>query len=413
MVCNPLISDPFVFPRRPENRAGLPRIAYRIGRYADFVEAIKRGVDAASELAAWTHREPDDPGIALIEGAAILGDILTFYQEHYATRPICAPRHGARASPNWCGSPAIGLLPALEAAATFAFAVKGNDPVTIRAGFPQGRSRGRAGAGGLPDGCGTARLPALVALQSLSAAATHGLAAGTTVLELQSVAGASDAFSLAAFELKAGDRLMLIPNEAMWSVAGTPFASQQTPQVVTVAKVTRILDRVVIDLDKPLALAWNSPARAYRLGRTFRHFGHNAPASLITNTPSSGTITGSSTTPPGSSATSTTHTSTYGYDAAWYTSLAKTDMPLDIEVNDCCRRHADRAGQGAFRWAFDAGPVPGQAQGRRAPRRRDAVGQSGRTIDHSRTRRSADNNPLVSCETAISAICASTRVKIH
>ena len=84
MACKPLISDPFVFPRRLSNRAGLPRIAYRIARYADFVEAIKRGIDAAPELAAWTHREPDDPGIALIEGAAILGDILTFYQEHYA-----------------------------------------------------------------------------------------------------------------------------------------------------------------------------------------------------------------------------------------------------------------------------------------------------------------------------------------
>ena len=42
MVCNPLISDPFAFPRRPSNRAGLPRIAYRIGCYADFVEVISR-----------------------------------------------------------------------------------------------------------------------------------------------------------------------------------------------------------------------------------------------------------------------------------------------------------------------------------------------------------------------------------
>ena len=84
MACNPLITDPFVFPRRADNRPGLPRIAYRIGRYADFVEAMTRGIDAAPELAGWTHRLPDDPGIALLEGAAILGDILSFYQEHYA-----------------------------------------------------------------------------------------------------------------------------------------------------------------------------------------------------------------------------------------------------------------------------------------------------------------------------------------
>ena len=47
MPCNPLFTDPFVFPRRANNRPGLPRIAYRIGRYADFVEAMTRSIDAA------------------------------------------------------------------------------------------------------------------------------------------------------------------------------------------------------------------------------------------------------------------------------------------------------------------------------------------------------------------------------
>lgn len=73
MACNPLITDHFEFPRRAQNRPGLPRIAYRIGRYDDFVEAMIRGIDAAPELVAWTHRDPDDPGIALLQGAAIVG----------------------------------------------------------------------------------------------------------------------------------------------------------------------------------------------------------------------------------------------------------------------------------------------------------------------------------------------------
>ena len=41
-------------------------------------------LDAELALARWTHRKPDDPGIALIEGAAIVGDILSFYQQLYA-----------------------------------------------------------------------------------------------------------------------------------------------------------------------------------------------------------------------------------------------------------------------------------------------------------------------------------------
>ena len=33
MACDPRITDGFVFPRLPFNRPGLPRIAWRIGRY--------------------------------------------------------------------------------------------------------------------------------------------------------------------------------------------------------------------------------------------------------------------------------------------------------------------------------------------------------------------------------------------
>src|SRR2546429_6105796 len=136
MACNPLIADPFAFPRRPSNRAGLPRIAYRIGRYADFVEAIKRAIDAAPELAKWTHREPDDPGIALIEGAAILGDILSFYQERYANEAYLRTAAWRESVAELVRLTGYRLAPGIGGRATFAFAVKGSNPVTIRAGFP-------------------------------------------------------------------------------------------------------------------------------------------------------------------------------------------------------------------------------------------------------------------------------------
>ena len=71
-------------PAQARELAVLDVIAYRVGAYGDFRESLFRSIDAAAELRAWTHREPDDPGIALLEGAAVLGDILTFYQQHYA-----------------------------------------------------------------------------------------------------------------------------------------------------------------------------------------------------------------------------------------------------------------------------------------------------------------------------------------
>ena len=73
-----------VFPRCPENRPGLARLTRRIGAYPEIREALFAGLNRHTALGGWTHRKPDDPGIALLEGAAILGDILTFYQDLYA-----------------------------------------------------------------------------------------------------------------------------------------------------------------------------------------------------------------------------------------------------------------------------------------------------------------------------------------
>ena len=38
--------------------------------------------------------------------------------------------------------------------------------------------------------------------------------------------------------------------------------TQQAPQVVKVAKVTRLLGRVIVDIDEPVVGAWAQPVRA-------------------------------------------------------------------------------------------------------------------------------------------------------
>jgi hypothetical protein len=336
MACDPLITDPFVFPSRPGNRPGLPRIAYRIGRYGSFVEVMKRGIDAAPELAEWTHRGADDPGIALIEGAAILGDILTFYQEHYANEAYLRTAAWRESVSELVRLTGYRLAPGIGGRATFAFTVKGDSPVAIGAGFAI-----KTDLADVPQPADFQTDADLTAYPHLSSfnlyrARSYAgvIASNSKSVELASVADAHDALSLAAFELKVGDRLMLVPGEAMWSTGGTAYSAQQTPQVVTVAKVTRNLDRILIDLDKPLIAPWNSPVKAYRLGRTFRHFGHNAPAALIsTITDNSNKITGSKTEATRFERYLYYTPSTYGFDSAWYTSLDKIEMPLDTEVN--------------------------------------------------------------------------------
>jgi hypothetical protein len=132
-------TPPLRFPRRPDdppNRPGLSHIEYRIGTYADFRESMIRQLNASPTLLAWTHRVPDDPGIALLEGAAILGDILIFYQELYANEAFLGTAQWRDSVSDLVRLLGYRLSPGLGGRATFAFEVKGTKPVTVPKGFP-------------------------------------------------------------------------------------------------------------------------------------------------------------------------------------------------------------------------------------------------------------------------------------
>lgn len=73
-----------VTPRTLYNRPGLPAIAYRAGSYADFFESMIARLASRPELAGYTTRDLGDPGIALIDCWAVIGDIVTWYTERAA-----------------------------------------------------------------------------------------------------------------------------------------------------------------------------------------------------------------------------------------------------------------------------------------------------------------------------------------
>jgi hypothetical protein len=66
----------------PRNRPGLPALAYRAGTYGTFMQAMTERLRTL--LPALTTRELDDPSIALLDGWALIADVLTFYQERIA-----------------------------------------------------------------------------------------------------------------------------------------------------------------------------------------------------------------------------------------------------------------------------------------------------------------------------------------
>ena len=73
-----------VTPRTLYNRPGLAAIDYRAGCYGDFFSSMLARLASRPELAGYTTRELDDPGIALLDCWALVSDIVTFYAERQA-----------------------------------------------------------------------------------------------------------------------------------------------------------------------------------------------------------------------------------------------------------------------------------------------------------------------------------------
>lgn len=335
MDCLCFDDDPVVFPKRPVNRAALNRIDYRIGAYADFRTEMLRRLNLQPQLQDWTHREADDPGIALIEGAAILGDILTFYQDLYANEAYLRTAQWRESVAELVRLLGYRLAPGLGGHGAFAFEIKGTQPLVIPAGLGiQADLEGADEPAEFETEEDTIAYPHLSRFnlyrpRNYSGAVPERISR----LEVETVERSSTPEALESANLKAGDRLMLIPDESMWST-NIAFSRQLEPQIVKLTKVTRILDRTILEFEGSLAAKdWTATISAYRIGRAFRHFGHNAPPKILTSIIpdlSTGKITGTA-----------ERDANFSRDFAlnfissdWSQALPPDFIPLDKEVND-------------------------------------------------------------------------------
>jgi predicted phage baseplate assembly protein len=312
---------PLAFPRRPDNRPALPRIAYRIGTYSDLREYLLRRLDdvtATPELAHWTHREPDDPGIALLEGAAAVVDVLTFYQELYANEAFLRTARERRSVAELVRLLGYRLAPGLGGRGTFAVEVRPGDPITVPAGFPL-----QAQLAGAGEPAAFETVAPLVAYPELSRFHLYRpltqptLATGATELWLR---------SSEPFEVAEDDRLLVA------AAAGSDPRRLTSPQVVVVDEVTSFHGATLVKIRG--ALGRPSPAYdlvAYQLGRTFRHFGHTAPPQAVT-------LAGSSASARDVDYCRGLSGTVSSYRSYWAASssepLGGRDLPLDQAVDD-------------------------------------------------------------------------------
>ncbi|MEV3993804.1 putative baseplate assembly protein [Streptomyces sp. NPDC049837] len=132
------------------NRPGLPALKHRIGTHREFLDAMLARLSAADHaaLAPLTTREPDDPTIALLDGWAVIADVLTFYQERIANEGYL------RTATEQDSLTRLGRLvgyrprPALAAATHLAYTLDPGTRTTIPAGS---QAKSAPPPGGLPQ----------------------------------------------------------------------------------------------------------------------------------------------------------------------------------------------------------------------------------------------------------------------
>jgi len=242
------------------NRPGLSALAYRIGTFGAFRAAMLGEIAAQAELEFLTTRESDDYAITLIELFSAVGDVLTFYNERIANElylRTARERDSVRRLVRLIG---YQLRPGLASTAMLAFALDEHAQTRIKRGLKvmsiPGQDERPQTFEALEEILADARLNALpVYAPLLPFNAFH------QGLDEAPLSGRPDVLSI-------GDRLL--------------FFGLSTLEEKTVEGLAQARDgeRVRFAPAVQAAGLWPDVARAVRLTRRLRFFGHNAPDSF-------------------------------------------------------------------------------------------------------------------------------------
>ncbi|MGH8638772.1 MAG: hypothetical protein ACREUZ_16665, partial [Burkholderiales bacterium] len=335
MSCQHACATPPAFPRKIFNRPALDSIDYRIGMYAEMRDYLLDQINKRPELSGWTHRQADDPGIAILEAGAIVADILTFYQELYANEAFLRPAKWQESVFDLVRLTGYRPAPGVGGIATFAVTAKGDSAITVPRGFGfkvklEGSDQ-QAEFETTKDVTAYPHLGLFSVYRPRLSSANINPSVAANQLELAAVNGSTIAAELSALEIEPGDRVMLTPPAQMWDDTGTAYSTQDRAEILVVKQVDRLLDRTLITFEGKLTQARGPQVDAYIIDRTFRHFGHNAP-------PQTTTLSGN---PPVASFLPTRfRREVWGTDVpssaetGYYSRILSEEMPLDTEVDD-------------------------------------------------------------------------------
>lgn len=115
------------------NRPGLDAIAYRVGTHASFFETMQARLSSSAfpQLATLTTRESRDASIALLDAWAMVGDVLTFYQERIANEGYLRTAIERRSVLELARLVGYRLKPGLSASVYLAYTLEPTQDITL------------------------------------------------------------------------------------------------------------------------------------------------------------------------------------------------------------------------------------------------------------------------------------------
>lgn len=263
-------------PVKLDNRPGLSAIAYRVGTFSSFRQAMLQSIAGTPELAALRTRRSDDYAITILELWATVADILTFYQERIANEAFLRTANLRDSVLRLARLLDYQLRPGVAATAYLALTVEKDKQVQIPVGL---RVQSVPGQDEKPQKFETleaitadARLNRLRVLPA--PVGVNPLAKGKTEAILTP---GPDGLAVAE-ALAPGDHFLMF--------------SQSAVEELTVREVRVEEDWLILAWSTPIqGTSWSVTSKTFKFTRMFRLFGYNAPPTYMKATePSPGLI---------------------------------------------------------------------------------------------------------------------------
>jgi hypothetical protein len=278
--------DALCHPRAPYNPAGLSTLAYRVGDYAAFREALLRPLPLPGEVAltAWRPGAQGDLAVQAVEWWAYLADVLTFYNQRAANQAYLRTADLDESVNRLIQVLGYRPRPGIGARGTVAALTSGPVPTTLPAGFPVAS---KPAPGQDPQ---VFELDAETVLQPGGAVAAA--AAPGPVLSGPDAGGVSSVLLRGVVNtVKAGDSLLLLRSDWPGTANAYALASVQSVQTET-APDGKKNTRVTMTLDRTLRTSAASPPPSHRLLKSTQtvHPWHDASgkAPVFDNTSATG-----------------------------------------------------------------------------------------------------------------------------